>query len=88
MIEFKLCYVNKDEYYRFQFPIITLQDEYKDLLKKIISKCQVKNNFKLEYLDVENDKVIIRSLDDLETMFRLRLLGQPIRLFITELTPL
>lgn len=85
MIEFKLYHTNNKEYHRFSYHIITNAEEYKILLKKIISKCQIKNKSKLEYLDNENDKIIIKSFEDIETMFRLRLLGQPIRLFITEL---
>lgn len=84
-MEYKILHVNTSEYYRFSHCIPTDIEEYKLLIKKIISICQIKNKCQFYYLDEEKDWISLKSFQDAETMFRLRPLGQPIRIFVENI---
>ena len=84
MLEFKVFHVDTNQYYRFSDGIPKDADEYKLLVKKIISTCQLKNKCQFYYMDDEGDKITLRTYQDAETMFRLRLYGHPIRIFVDE----
>ena len=84
MIEYKLYHTNAGEYHRFSHPLISSKEEFSILLKKIVTLCKIQNKSKLEYYDEVGDKIQLKNYNDVETMFRLRLLGKTVLLVITE----
>jgi hypothetical protein len=85
MIDYKITHINNQEHYRFNYPEISNKNEFEAFIKFIITKCQIKNKFNLTYSDIDGDLISIKSLSDVETMLRLRLLGQTVRLFIEDI---
>jgi hypothetical protein len=74
-----------NECYLFKYPKMESKEDFTLFIRKIQLLTCIKNKFKLEYLDCENDFVSIKSIDDVKCMYEQQLPGSSVKLYIKEI---